>query len=115
MASQGESKLDTQTYDSAFSSVYDPVYTSVNITTEPTTQNVNTPVIPYNYMPRPAYTTSPEDLPAYNSVDKQFSYKNENYQKKVNDKLMEKRTLDFSNPTTSANFSPSFSKTSLLS
>jgi len=105
---------EVQTYDSAFSSAYDPIYTSVNVTTEPT-QYVRTPAIPYNYMPRPAYTTTPGEISSYNSVNKQFLYKDENYQQKVNDKLMEKRTLDFSNPTTSADFSPSFSKTSLLS
>ena len=65
-------------------------------------------------MPRPAYTTSPGDLPAYNSYNGLFDYNDENYKKQVNDKLLDKRVLDFSNPVTSGTFTPSITKSSLL-
>ena len=105
---------ETQTYDTAFSSIYEPIYTPVNTVTEPT-QYIRTPAIPYNYMPRPVYSTSPGEVSSYNSISKQFQYKDENYKQKVNDKLLEKRTFDFTNTNTSADFSPSFSKSSLIS
>jgi hypothetical protein len=104
---------DTLVYDNPFSSLFVPVYSSV--VNGPIPTEMRTPAIPYNYMPRPPFTTtSPGELPAYIGKSEWTEYKDASYQQKVNDPIMERRTLDFSNPTTAANFTPSVSKSSLF-
>jgi hypothetical protein len=100
-------------YDTSnvFSSPYTPVYAS----TQPEPTKMRTPSIPYNYMPRPKYTTSPGELKAYNGSSSVYTiYSNENYQKPVNDKLIETRILDFTNPATSGTFTPNVSQSSIV-
>jgi hypothetical protein len=96
------------------------------------TQSIKTPSMPYNYMPRPNtentksithnnivrpnYTTSPDELPAYDEYSLKYSvFSNENYQKPVNDKIMQSRVIDLLNPNTSGtSFVPSPSPSSII-
>jgi len=99
-------------YNSPFVSLYTPLYASVN-DNEPMTA-YRTPSIPYNYMPRPSYTTTPGDLPAFNSLNNVFLYIDTNYAKPVKDVIIERRILDFENPLTMANFLPVATNTTLI-
>ena len=98
--------------------------------TEPETY-VRTPSIPYNYMPRQqttpvinqsAHYTPPPSSSAhtsdyvgyYDTKNTFFDYNNENYEKKFNDKLFEKRSMNFNHNSASSNFVPFEERSSLI-
>jgi len=115
----------SQPINTPFSSSYS------NFSIEDTISSI-TPSIPYNYMPRPntessknyesmphnivrPNTTSPDELPAFNGPISYSTYSDENYQKPVNDKILERRSLDLLNPNTSGtNFIPSPTSSSII-
>jgi len=108
--------MPSEFYETPFTSLYTSTYTPVlhsekNIINTP---KINIPEQAYTYMPRPAYITTPGDFPSFNPSDNQFMYTNTNYQKPVNDKLIETRILNFSSPQKPTTFTPNLSKTTLL-
>jgi len=73
-----------------------------------------TPSIPYNYMPRQNYTSSPGKLQSYTSNPNLTIYNNDNFEKPV-DLNFNNTFFDFSNPNTQGmSFIPSPSKSTVI-
>ena len=81
---------------------------------------VRTPSIPYNYMPRPQTTpvitnrNQSTDYVGYDDSKNSFFDYNQNYEKKFNDKLFEKRVINFNHKADSSDFVPFEDRSSLI-
>jgi hypothetical protein len=121
---------DFQSYssDNLFSSSYTPIDNintsgsfmqmqqnslSQNLSSQ-NSSNDRTPSIPYNYMPRQNYTSSPGELQSYTSNPNETVYDNSNYQQPPNMNY-QKTYFDFSNPNTAGtSYLPLYSNTSII-
>ena len=116
---------DFQSYssDNLFSSSYTPI-DNINTSgsfmqmqqnsSSQNSSNDRTPSIPYNYMPRQNYTSSPGELQSYTSNPNETVYDNSNYQQPPNMNY-QKTYFDFSNPNTAGtSYLPLYSNTSII-